>query len=676
MPKIIVTSRYLKCGSKKNLANYVKYVATREGSVAVKNIDENAPATKNQQELISSLLNDFPDNKELFEYKDYVKNPTVKNGSALISEVIDRNMDRLTNRENYVGYLANRPGSVKFNSHGLFNEKNEPINLEKAAKEVAEHGGNVWTHVVSLRRDDAQKMGYDNLKAWRDLVIRQILSIAKNQKIDLKNLRWYAAFHDKKTNPHVHIIVYSENEREGFLTNHGIEKIRSSFANDIYADELLHLYEQQTGLRNLLKKESEQLMKQLAKRISENKNFDSELMNLVAKLRTQLADSKGKKVYGYLKPDVKKTVDKIFVKLADNDSVKRMYDLWCEMEQQKHDVYSSAKVDFPSLVDNKEFRSVKNMIVQTVLQMDFLVHEMPEPDLDIPISIDEEAINETVDESVENFPQNKFYIKWSDSYKDAHKLILSNESTHDDYKKAEKILLSESNNVLALYDLGKLYSTEKSGLKDDKMSFEFYEKALQGFLQVEPKAKKIKPYLLYQIGMMYFKRLGTPVDNQKAAEYFVKSAELGNQYAKRLLAFEYISGKNFEKNIDKGISLLTELADSGDAFACYKLGKLYFFGAEDLEKNKEKAIQYLNLSAEQGNEYAQNILINQEKLENEMLANTIFSLFVNLSRCIEDDYHRKFQSGRKMIDSKLRRVIQEKKQSLGIKQEHGQTQEY
>lgn len=316
------------------------------------------------------------------------------------------------------------------------------------------------------------------------------------------------------------------------------------------------------------------------------------------------------------------------------------------------------------------------MIVQTVLQMDFLVHEMPEPDLDIPISIDEEAINETVDESVENFPQNKFYIKWSDSYKDAHKLILSNESTHDDYKKAEKILLSESNNVLALYDLGKLYSTEKSGLKDDKMSFEFYEKALQGFLQVEPKAKKIKPYLLYQIGMMYFKGLGTPVDNQKAAEYFVKSAELGNQYAKRLLAFEYISGKNFEKNIDKGISLLTELADSGDAFACYKLGKLYFFGAEDLEKNKEKAIQYLNLSAEQGNEYAQNILINQEKLENEMLANTIFSLFVNLSRCIEDDYHRKFQSGRKMIDSKLRRVIQEKKQSLGIKQEHGQTQEY
>ena len=394
MPKIIVTSRYLKCGSKKNLKNYVKYIATREGAV------------------------------------------------PMVSE-----------RKNYVGYLANRPGSVKFNTHGLFSQTNEPINLEKVAKEIVDHGGNVWTHVVSLRRDDAQKMGYDNLKAWRDLVIRQIPSIAKNQKIDLKNLRWYTAFHDKETNPHVHIIVYSQNEREGFLTNHGIEKIRSGFANDIYSDELHHIYEQQTDLRNLLKKESEQLMKQLAEKISQNKNFDVELINLVEKLHTQLADSKGKKVYGYLKSDVKKTIDEIFMRLADNESVKKMYDLWCEMEQQKHDVYSSAKIAFPTLADNKEFKSVKNMIVQTVLQMDF---QQPEIKVEMP-----------------------------------------------------------------------------------------------------------------------------------------------------------------------------EIADE-----------------------------------------------NTDQFKNEMLANTIFGLFVNLSRCIEDDYHHQFQSGRKMIDSKLRRMIQEKNQALGIKQENGQTLEY
>ena len=745
MPKIIVTSRYLKSGSKKNLANYVKYVATREGAVPILNANENAPATKNQQELILSLLNDFPDSRDLFEYEDYQKNPTVKNGSALISEILDRNMDRLTSRENYVGYLANRPGAVKFGSHGLFSQSDEPIDLEKVAKEIANHGGNVWTHVVSLRRDNAQAMGYDNLKAWRELVKRQIPNIAKSQKIDMSNLKWYAAFHDKKNNPHVHIIIYSTNEREGFLSNHGIEKIRSGFANDIYADELHHLYEHQTDLRNLLKKESEQLMKRLAEKISQDNNFDPELMNLVSKLHTQLVESKGKKVYGYLKSDVKKTVDEIFMRLADNDSVKKIYDLWCEMEQQKHDVYSSAKVYFPSLVDNKEFKSVKNMIVQIVLQMNFQVPEieveMPEPDLDI--QIEEEVIDETLTDGVESSPQNKLYIKWSDSYKEAHKLIYDTESMSDDYKKAEKLLQSESNNVLTLHDLGKLYSMEESGLKDDRKSFEFYKKALQEFIQIEAKAKKIKPYLQYPIGMMYFKGLGTPIDNQKASEYLEKSAELGNQYAKRLLAFEYISGKNFEKDIDRGIPLLTECADGGDAFSCYKLGnlylkgeivnqdldkaekyllsaedneftqyalgklylqkekydiqkamsyfeksadknmqasyqlgRLYFFGAEDIEKDKEKAIQYMNLSAEQGDEYAQNFIDNTEQFENEMLANTIFSLFVNLSRCIEDDYHHKFQSGRKMIDSKLQRVIQEKMQSLGIKQEHGQTQEY
>ena len=455
----------------------VYFIDYGPGSVAVKNVDENAPATKNQQELILSLLNDFLDSKDLFEYEDYVKNPTVKNGSALISEVIDRNMDRITNRENYVGYLANRPGTVKFNTHGLFSQTNESINLEKVAKEIADHGGNVWTHVVSLRRDDAQKMGYDNLTAWRELVKRQIPSIAKNQKIDLKNLRWYAAFHDKETNPHVHIIVYSQNEREGFLTNHGIEKIRSGFANDIYADELHHLYEQQTDLRNLLKKESEQLMKQLAEKVSQNKNFDVELINLVDKLHTQLMESKGKKVYGYLKSDVKKTVDEIFARLADNESVKKMYELWCEMEQQKHDVYSSAKIAFPTLADNKEFRSVKNMIIQTVMEMEYPIAKMTN-------------LSEIADEFVLNSEQ-------------------------------------------------------------------------------------------------------------------------------------------------------------------------HFNGTVQTENASEIPQQSVNLIT-----------------ENEILANTIFGLFVNLSRCIEDDYHHQFQSGRKMIDSKLRRMIQEKNQALGIRQEHGQTLEY
>lgn len=803
MPKLIVTSRYLKSGSgkKKQLYHYVKYIATREGSVPIPNANETAPATKSQQELISSLLHDFPDSKELFEYEDYQKNPTIKNGSALISVILDRNMDRLTSRENYVGYLANRPGTVKFGSHGLFSQSDEPINLEKVAKDIANHGGNVWTHVVSLRRDNAQAMGYDNLKAWRELVKRQISNIAKNSKIDMANLKWYAAFHDKKTNPHVHIIVYSTNEREGFLTNHGIEKIRSGFANDIYADELHHLYAQQTDLRNQMKKESEQLMKQLADNISQNDVDNAELIDLVAKLHEQLNSSKGKKVYGYLKADVKKTVDEIFIRLAENESIQKMYSLWCEMEQQKHDVYSSARVQFPKLADNKEFKSVKNMIIQTVLDMNSPVVdiEIEEPELtektddditDIPPQIDEfdNAIYFDNDDMAANgfscsskispkepddSPKSKYYLKWSNAYKEACKLIYNKQSKLEDFQKAEQLLLNESGagNVLAIHDLGKLYSTEKIGAKDEEKSFAYYNEALQGFMEIEldsdfmfpyePKfdGQIIKPvnmrsYVWYRIGKMHCYGLGTEQDHAQSFEWFLKSDQEGNKFAQYSLANLYYYGNGVEKDLSQAFLWYQKSASQGQPYASYaaaqmyskgeyvaenketaqryykaalsgfleleskdqaddnlfykigvmyknglgteidipkaieyfekstenmwstyQLGRLYLFGAEELEKDKEKAVEWLTKSANDGNEYAQNMLDNMAQFENTILANTIFALFANLCKCIEDDYTQKYKSVRHTVDSRLRRMIRQKKQSFGIKDEQSQSYE-
>lgn len=803
MPKLIVTSRYLKSGSgkKKQLYHYVKYIATREGSVPIPNANETAPATKSQQELISSLLHDFPDSKELFEYEDYQKNPTIKNGSALISVILDRNMDRLTSRENYVGYLANRPGTVKFGSHGLFSQSDEPINLEKVAKDIANHGGNVWTHVVSLRRDNAQAMGYDNLKAWRELVKRQISNIAKNQKIDMANLKWYAAFHDKKTNPHVHIIVYSTNEREGFLTNHGIEKIRSGFANDIYADELHHLYAQQTDLRNQMKKESEQLMKQLADNISQNDVDNAELIDLVAKLHEQLNSSKGKKVYGYLKADVKKTVDEIFIRLAENESIQKMYSLWCEMEQQKHDVYSSARVQFPKLADNKEFKSVKNMIIQTVLDMNSPVVdiEIEEPELtektddditDIPPQIDEfdNAIYFDNDDMAANgfscsskispkepddSPKSKYYLKWSNAYKEACKLIYNKQSKLEDFQKAEQLLLNESGagNVLAIHDLGKLYSTEKIGAKDEEKLFAYYNEALQGFMEIEldsdfmfpyePKfdGQIIKPvnmrsYVWYRIGKMHCYGLGTEQDHAQSFEWFLKSDQEGNKFAQYSLANLYYYGNGVEKDLSQAFLWYQKSASQGQPYASYaaaqmyskgeyvaenketaqryykaalsgfleleskdqaddnlfykigvmyknglgteidipkaieyfekstenmwstyQLGRLYLFGAEELEKDKEKAVEWLTKSANDGNEYAQNMLDNMAQFENTILANTIFALFANLCKCIEDDYTQKYKSVRHTVDSRLRRMIRQKKQSFGIKDEQSQSYE-
>ena len=369
MPRIIVTSRYLKSGNKKNLSNYVKYIATRPGSVTKDTPNEDKQVTEKQKELIETMLKDFPDSRTIYEYDDYVANPNQNSASAFISEVIERYSDRIDSMQNYISYLANRPGAVKHGKHALFSQEDKEIELNKVAKEIAEHKGNVWTHVVSLRREDAEKMGYTDLNSWRELILRNIPVIAKQSKIDMKNLKWYAAFHDKKTNPHVHIVVYSTNVREGFLTKTGIEKIRSAFANDIYHDELYSLYGQQNTLRNKLNKESEELMSSLSVLSKDDFEMSSEMIQLVSKLSAQLNEHRGKKYYAFLKPQVKQTVDEIFLQLADNEMIKKMYELWCELEQKKHDTYSSAKMTFPPMTDNVQFKPVKNMIIKTVLDM-------------------------------------------------------------------------------------------------------------------------------------------------------------------------------------------------------------------------------------------------------------------------------------------------------------------
>ena len=331
LSQIIVTSRYLKSGtqkSKNKRRNYTKYIATRE-TVEVRDqniMDRNDNATKNQEQLLNDLLSDFPEAKKYLEYEDYTVNPTVENASELISTIIERNADVIGNRQNFVGYMAMRPGVQKRGSHGLFNEKDEPIILDRVANEIANHKGNVWSHVISLRREDAIRLGYDNSEAWRQLVMRHISDIAKNQKISLCNLKWYAAFHDTTHHPHIHLLVYSENTKEGFLTNEGINKIRSAFANDIFKDDLQSIYQEQTLSRDELKAVSKTEFKSIVRKVQQGGFENPQLENLIRKLYSQLQNVKGKKVYGYLPPDVKETVNSIFSELAKDNNIRQLYE--------------------------------------------------------------------------------------------------------------------------------------------------------------------------------------------------------------------------------------------------------------------------------------------------------------------------------------------------------------
>lgn len=908
MSQLIVTSRYLKSGNQKNKTkrrNYTKYIATRE-TVEIRSqkfVDRNANATKNQEQLINDLINDFPESKRYLEYEDYEREPTIENAGELISTIVERNADVVGNRQNFVGYMAMRPGVEKRGSHGLFNEKNEPIILNQAANEIAEHKGNVWSHVVSLRREDAVRLGYDNSDAWRELVKRHISDIAKAQNIPLCNLKWYAAYHDTTHHPHIHLLVYSTNPKQGFLTKAGIDKIRSAFANDIFHDDLQSIYQEQTVSRDELKAVSKNEFESIVNRIASNDHTDPQLEELIRKLYIQLQNVKGKKVYGYLPMEIKETVNKIFSELAKDENIQQLYEKWCGLERLKYKTYTQKETELPKLADNKVFQPVRNMIIRTVLNMKpFDANteiEGSEPNDEYfdntpqnmsPLFDEAEPLAET--ETDESAAAIKYYIKWNDQYKKACKLIYGKDAKLNDFKKAEQLLLSESQrgNVLADYDLGKLYSTDKLGERNEETSIAKYTRALQGFLQIEPNSKKLKPYVQYRIGKMFcyglgteqdyekafewFERsakqknkfaqfslanlyyygsgiekdlsqaflwyqksssqgqpyaaysiaqmyrygeyvtkdndtaqryyqqalsgflkienndmanddlfyklgqmfklgLGTNSDVTKAIEYFRRSAEMNNKNglfeygkalligehipqntdsavkllekavklknsnAKRFLALEYISGEHLEQDIEKGIALLTECADSGDVIASYRLGKIYLqgeimfqnldkaerylllaedneyvqyalaklylqeekyeiqkavnyfgrsadknhwasyqlgriylFGAAELTKDKEQAIEWFTKSANDGNEYAQAMLDNISKFENDLLANTIFSLFVSLSRCIQDSYDNDHKVLQSRVDRKLMRVIRKKKMELGEKEEN------
>ena len=577
------------------------------------------------------------------------------------------------------------------------------------------------------------------------------------------------------------------------MTTKGIDQIRSAFANDIFHDDLQSIYQEQTLSRDELKTVSKIEFESIVRKIHQGGFVDPQLENLIQKLYIQLQNVKGKKVYGYLPPEVKETVNNIFLKLAKDENIQQLYEKWCDLERLKCKTYTQKEKELPALTDNKVFQPVRNMIIRTVLDMnnpivDVLVEEpelterfenddsdsltaeiFPQFDEAEQFAGDKVIFSDNDDPTAEDFiwsyenivtvdvddtPKSKYYLKWSNSYKETCKLIYNKKSKLEDFQKAEQLLLTESKsgNVLAIHYLGKLHSTDKLGAKDEKKSLRNYSEALKGFLEVEPSSKKLKPYVQYRIGKMYCYGSGTEQNYQKAFEWFERSAKQKNKFAQFSLANLYYYGSGVEKDLSQaffwyrkssaqgqpyasyavaqmyskgeyvtenedtaqryykaalsgflnlerkeqaddnlfykigmmyknGLGTDTDISKAIDYFqrsadnmwSSYQLGKLYLFGADGLEKDKGKAIRWLTKSADDGNEYAKKLLDNMERFEDVLLANTIFGLLANLSRCIEDDYTQKYRSVRRTVDSRLRRMIHRKKQSLGMKEDFSQS---
>ena len=369
MAKLVTKFKYLKPNRKVSADGYAKYIATREGVEKIDDTKKFAPATEKQKNLIEKILKDFPDSKDMFEYVDYLEKQNQGSASDFISRVMEDYAYEISGRKAYADYIATRPRAERFGSHGLFTDDGVQVQLSKVTEELDKHKGNIWTAIISIRREDAQRLGFNTGARWRDMLRTQTEALAKNLKIPMENLRWYAAFHNESHHPHVHLIAYSTVENEGYLTQKGVENLRSSFAKDIFQQDLLCIYEKQTEHRDKLRAEARDIVEDLVSKINSEIYISASIQNKLLELADKLSKTKGKKVYGYLKSDVKALVDSIVDELANDGRIKKLYDLWYEQKENTIRTYTDEIPDRIPLAQNKEFKSIKNAIIKEALKL-------------------------------------------------------------------------------------------------------------------------------------------------------------------------------------------------------------------------------------------------------------------------------------------------------------------
>ena len=370
MPRLVTKFKYLKPGGGgKSVGGYARYIATREGVEKIDDTHRHAPATQKQQALVEKLLRDFPETKGSQEYEDFLREQTVGNASEFISMAIEENMDVVSDTKTYADYIATRPRAERFGSHGLFTDDGVQVQLSKVSQELNAYTGNVYTAILSLKREDAARLGFDNGSRWRDFLRGQPQTLSENLKIPMDHLRWYAAFHNEGHHPHVHLIAYSTVPGEGRLSTQGVEKMRSAFAREIFSQELLFTYQQQTEYRDQLRLQSRENISDIVVQINAGEYQNPRIEELLLQLSDRLSRTTGKKVYGYLKPDVKAIVDQIVAELAGDENIRKLYDLWYEQREDVLRTYTDTIPERIPLEQNKEFKSIRNAVIQEALKI-------------------------------------------------------------------------------------------------------------------------------------------------------------------------------------------------------------------------------------------------------------------------------------------------------------------
>ena len=637
MAKLIVKSPYIKCGAGQSAGGYLKYIATRE---RVEIIPDDRPPTQKQTQLIAKLVKDFPDAQELMEYEDYLSRPTKATASALITLALESNWDRVQGMEGYAKYIALRPRAERLGEHGLFGD-NDAVDLATVADELDHYTGNVWTHIISLRREDAARLGYDHADAWRTLFRTHRNDIAAAMKIPPEDFRWYAAFHDEGNHPHVHMMAWSVKPNQAYLSKDGIRQIKSTLTNQIFQQELLHVYEQKSKSRDELVAEARKAMLELAKAMREMTCIHPEAEQIIWDLSRQLAQVGGKKTYSYLPKPMKKLVDEIVDQMARLPTVDACYQTWWELQCQVEDYYSEEKKRIrPPLSQQKEFRQIKNAVIKETehIRMNRFSFE------DEEMQDDGEQIS-----------------TYAMSYKCQDLQSVANDESFplaERDEAAEQLeQLAEDGDAYAQYIIGTAYRDGGLLIPDTAKAQKLLERAAEQGLDAAQ----------YALGKLYLSDDADVHDPAKGIYWLKRSADNGNDHAAYRLGKEYLSGENVSKDTSTAAEYLRQAANNGNAYAQYLLGKLTLMG-EGVPKDMDAAYEWFAAARDNGHAYAEFFLKRVERGEQEppsvLLSAT--RLLYHMGNIFRDNAPAPAATG-VQIDRKRLAQLRQKRVALGHK---------
>lgn len=637
MARLIVKSPYIKCNGSQSATGYMKYIATRE---RVEILPDDRPPTRKQEQLISKLSKDFPGVKELLEYEDYTQHPTKANASALIALALEENWSKISSSEGYAKYIATRPRAQRLGDHGLFGDE-KGVDLDKAMAELEHYTGNVWTHIISLRREDATRLGYDNAQAWRSLLRTHRNEIAAAMKISPQDFRWYAAFHDEGEHPHVHMMAWSVKPGQAYLSKDGIKQIKSTLTNQIFRQEMYHLYQQKSASRDELVQEARKVMLELSKQMSQGICEHPDMEQLMGELAQQLGSVKGKKYYGYLSKPLKKLVDEIVNQTERLPVVHRCYQTWWELQCQIHQFYSGQEQQRPPLSQQKEFRAIKNAVIKETERIRLN-----------RISFEDRGMEDrggwVEDEE----------LSW-----DCYKLrsIMENE----DLSREERVdaavqmkRLAQAGDAHAQYLMGLLYRDGGLVIPDTERAQYWMEEA----------ATQKLPAAQYSLGKLLLSDDPLVHDPDQGIRCLKAAAQNGNDYASYALGKEYLSGKHVLKNAGKAADYLHQASQEGNPWAQYLLGKLYLMG-DRVEQDEEAAYQWFQAAAEQGHVYAEFFMERMEQggTASPQLMLSTTRLLHHMGNIFRDNTPAASVSGGPHIDRKRLQKLRAKKIALGHK---------